>query len=318
MAKIHAYKTIVGTKKIIKVYEYMSKHYDSCKELVQAIEEKSMSKDDKKVVLNSEELTLREKFKYKTFIREHESILKDIKKLGYEEFMLGLDKFMDFDHKYNDSIKVSALLNNLVDFHKRLLELGFSDVVDTTASDRLDMTIRFEENFTTDGEVDNYRVVEPGLISTFFGNEEQKLDVTLRGASFLITNEICRYRDEVGFVKKAYVVGNYPNKKNLDGETSDSIAEKKNPFIKDITQDLKEEDYSKLYSELYDDRIDFFQDLRKMRKEAKSLGIFKEITKGVDDKSIEELMDPEDLKLLKALIIKNRKPDLKSKVNKLK
>ena len=318
MAKIHAYKTIVGTKKIIKVYEYMSKHYDSCKELVQAIEEKSMSKDDKKVVFNGGELTLREKFKYKTFIREHESILKDIKKLGYEEFMLGLDKFMDFDHKDNDSIKVSASLNNLIDFHKRLLELGFNDVIDTTADNTLDMTIRFEENFQTDGEISNYRIVEPGVISSLFGNDEQRLDVTLNGATFLFTKEICKYRDEVGFVKKAYIVGNYPDKKKLDNEKESTIVEKQNPFLKDLTQDLKEDDYSNLYSELYDDRISFFQDLRKMRKEAKSLGIFNELTKDVDKTSLEELIDPEDVKLLKALIMKNRKPELKQKTNKLK
>ena len=58
--------------------------------------------------------------------------------------------------------------------------------------------------------------------------------------------------------------------------------------------------------------------LRKMRKEAKSLGIFNELTKDVDKTSLEELIDPEDVKLLKALIMKNRKPELKQKTNKLK
>ena len=49
-----------------------------------------------------------------------------------------------------------------------------------------------------------------------------------------------------------------------------------------------------------------------MKKEAKSLGIFNEITKDLDDKPLEELMDYDDLRLLKALMTKKRKLDLNS------
>lgn len=318
MAKIYADKTVVNTKKIANIYEYMSTNYYPIKSLVEAIKEKRMDKDDKKTVFSGRDLSITERFRYKSFIRDNETVLKDIKKLGYEEFILGLNNFIDIDKKYNDEVKVSASLKNLSSFHNRLLELGFDNVVLTDVDSKTQFMLRFEENFISDGELINYDIVTPGFFSSIMGDDDQRLDVTLKDATFLITKELCSFRDKEAFVKKAYVLSNYPNKKKLEDETSTTIVEKENPLIKQLTKAIKEEDYSRLYADLYDERISFFQDLKVMKKKAKSLGIFNEITKDLDDKPLEELMDYEDLKLLKALITKSRKPELKSKVNKLK
>ncbi len=312
MAKIYADKTIVNTKKIANVYAYMSNNYDSCKSLIEDIKEKRMDKDAKKTVLSGQDLSITERFKYKSFIREHESTLKDIKKLGYEEFILGINSFIDIDNNYKDKEKVSASLNNLSNFHNRLLELGFDHVVLANTDTNTQFMLRFEENFITDGELINYEIVTPGFFSSIVGDDDQRLDVTLKDATFLITKELCSFRDKETFVKKAYILSNYPNKKKLEDETSTTIAETPNPLISQLSKSIQEEDYSILYESLYDERISFFQDLKRMKKEAKSLGIFNEITKDLDDKPLEELMDYDDLRLLKALMTKKRKLDLNS------
>ena len=190
MAKIYADKTIVNTKKIANVYAYMSNNYDSCKSLIEDIKEKRMDKDAKKTVLSGQDLSITERFKYKSFIREHESTLKDIKKLGYEEFILGINSFIDIDNNYKDKEKVSASLNNLSNFHNRLLELGFDHVVLANNDANTQFMLRFEENFITDGELINYEIVTPGFFSSIVGDDDQRLDVTLKDATFLITKEL--------------------------------------------------------------------------------------------------------------------------------
>ncbi|MBQ8131702.1 MAG: hypothetical protein IJ193_04345 [Bacilli bacterium] len=164
MAKIYSNgKSLANTEKMAIVYDYIADHYETCKTLVEDIKEKRMSREDKRMVFSGEQLSITDKLRYKPLIRRNEEILKEVKDLGPEEFILGLSSFIDINRKYESEEKVSASMKNLASFQRRLKELGFESAFISDDSSSLNMQLRFEENFITDGEIADYNVVDPGV-----------------------------------------------------------------------------------------------------------------------------------------------------------
>ena len=307
MAKIYSNgKSLANTEKMAIVYDYIADHYETCKTLVEDIKEKRMSREDKRMVFSGEQLSITDKLRYKPLIRRNEEILKEVKDLGPEEFILGLSSFIDINRKYESEEKVSASMKNLASFQRRLKELGFESAFISDDSSSLNMQLRFEENFITDGEIADYNVVDPGVFSNLFGDDSQRLEVQLKDASFVIVKELDSFRDKESFTERAYVLSNYPSQNKLKSETKESLFQTEHPLMKDLNQYIQEEDYADNYKRLYDDRISFFQDIKLMKKEAKKLGIFERIIQDVENTDMEELMDRDDLNLLKAIMLKGR------------
>lgn len=319
MAKIYTIdKTQVSSEKMAKIYDYMAENYNSCRGLIEDIREKRMTNEDRKNVFSGEKLSFTDRIKYNPFLRKNERILKDIKKLGYEEFLLGLTSFIDLENESHSEEEISASLRNLADFQRRLRELGFEYVYIADKSNSVGMELRFNENFITDGEIKDYNVTTPGIFSYIVGDDEQRLDIKLEDASFLLVEEQVNFRNKETFVNNAYILNNHPNKNSLRNKTEETLFTKEHPLMKELNQSMEEENYVDCYKELYDERLSFFQDLKKMKKHAKDLGIFESIIQGVEGTDMEKLMDQDDLNLLKALMLKKRTLDgiPKQKINK--
>ncbi len=302
----------VSTLQMNKIYDYLIVNFNLCEKLSADVKKNNLNKEEIHNILSNTNTSFNPKkiMQNKKIKKNNEELFHylDSTKFSNNEKNVVINSLVDLYKKENNEENIKNSLKSISNFYKKLRELDFYSASIYDKHENVDLNLKKEDCFLTDGKVESHRVEA----YHGWGEDYNTLSIQLKNPTFILGKA-----KETGFLKElltkqnnkenncyyAFLFTNTPNLELLSNVSKEELFRNNVKEFQEFIEEENFEEFAKKYKILHYETKIFLRKVKEMSDSIKE-NHYENLLEGVENQEFS--LDQNSDKLLKRLLTTNK------------